>query len=163
MQKSNVLTLFDYHYWANRQILRAAAQLSDEQFSAQTGITVRNLQDTLVHQLDVEWSWRLRLQGESPEVWQQQEFGAADFPTVASLVERWQTDEQEMRDYLESLSEADLEAEAAPDRYALWYYLMHILQHSAQSRADAATLLTQLGHSPGHLDFLDFADTLDAS
>lgn len=163
MQKSDVLTLFDYNYWANRRILSAAAQLSDEQFSAPMELTVRNLQDTLVHQLDVEWSWRLRLQGEPPEVWQQQELVAADFPTVASLVERWETDERDMRAYLESLSDADLEAEAAPDRYALWYYLMHILQHSAQSRADAATLLTQLGHSPGHLDFLDFADTLGDS
>lgn len=161
MQKSDVLTLFDYSYWANRQILRAAAQLSDEQFSAPTEVTVRNLQDTLVHQFDVEWSWRLRLQGEPPEVWQQQEFVAADFPTVASLAERWETDEREMRAYLESLSNADLEAEAAPGRYALWYYLMHILQHSAQSRADAASLLTQLGHSPGNLDFLDFADSVD--
>jgi uncharacterized damage-inducible protein DinB len=161
MRKPDVLTLFDYHYWANRQILRAAAQLRDEQFSAPLEVTVRNLQDTLVHQLDVEWSWRLRLQGEPPEVWQQQELEAADFPTVASLAERWKVDEREMRAYLESLSDADLEAEAAPDRYPLWYYLMHIYQHSAQSRADAATILTNLGHSPGHIDFLDFADTLD--
>lgn len=163
MQKSDILMLFDYNYWANRRILDAAAQLSDEQFSAPTEVTVRNLRDTLVHQLDVEWSWRLRLQGEPPEIWQQQEIEAVDFPTVTSLVERWQTDEQEMRDYLMSLSDVDLETEAAPGRYRLWYYLMHILQHSAQSRADAATLLTQLGHSPGHLDFLDFADTVGAS
>jgi len=76
------------------------------------------------------------------------------------LAERWAGEEAEQRAWIGSLTEADL---AAPPTMAarsgtrpLWQYLMHILTHSAQQQADAATLLTLAGRSPGEIDFLNF-------
>lgn len=119
--------------------------------------------ETLVHALDVEWSWRERLRGLPSETWEA-ELPLDAYPTVAALSERWGRDESEMRAWIDGLSDEELET--APPHVKgeigapLWFFVMHILTHGTIQRADAAVLLTQAGHSPGDLDFLDFADSL---
>ena len=56
MNKADLVQLFDYSYWATRQILRTAEELSPEEFVAPSDVTYRNLRGTLVHALDVERS-----------------------------------------------------------------------------------------------------------
>jgi hypothetical protein len=54
MHVDDVVTLFDCSYWANRQILLAAAELPVERPTEQAKtLTWRNLSDTLVFALDV--------------------------------------------------------------------------------------------------------------
>lgn len=67
MRKPEILTLLDYSYWANRQLLAAAGTVPLEEFTAPSMVTYRILRRTLTHTLDVERSWRLRLRGEPPE------------------------------------------------------------------------------------------------
>lgn len=152
--------LFDYLYWANGRILDAAGTLSDEEFLTITSETIRDLRITLVHQLDVEWSWRLKLQGRLAE--DTADLQPQDFPDLQSVRTRWQQDETEMRDWLSILTDEDMATvpETGDDRdvFPLWHFLVHVQMHSAQSRADAATILTSQNASPGEYDFLDFLD-----
>ncbi|MDP9223549.1 MAG: DinB family protein [Actinomycetota bacterium] len=162
MRKQDILTLFGFTYWANRQLLSATREVSVEQFTAPSTITYRDLRGTLVHTLDVEWSWRIRLRGEQPELWETS-LVDDDYPTVAALAERWSADESAMREWLESLTDSELTAIAdigTADRFPLWYYLIHIVTHSEQQRRDAAILLANNGQSPPDLEFLYYADTL---
>ena len=71
-----------------------------------------------------------------------------------------------MRPYLEGLSEADLNAAVtvrAPNggEYQLirWHMLTHAAMHGMQHRSEAALILTQLGQSPGGLDFIAYLYT----
>src|SRR5688500_9657387 len=71
MRQSDLATLFDFMYWANRRILQTAARLTNAQFTLPSVIVGRDLRATLVHTLDTECSWRLRLQGrpeDSPNI-----------------------------------------------------------------------------------------------
>lgn len=164
MHQSDIVILIDYMYWVNRKLVDAADHLSSEQFTAPSTATTRDLRATLVHELDVEWSWRLNLQSNLNE--DGAELDAADFPDVASLRERWQRAEAEMRAWLGTLSDEHLAAETTStftrDRRPLWQYLMHILTHAAQQQADAATLLTAAGHSPGEIGFIAYLHARDA-
>lgn len=163
MQRSDILTLFDFMYWTNGRLLDAADHLTTEQFTAPSTATTRDLRATLVHELDVEWSWRLNLQGRIDE--DEAELDPGDFPDIASLRERWKQDEREMRTWLDSLTDAQLAAVVISpftrNRRPLWHYLVHILTHAAQQQADAATLLTAAGHSPGEIGFLEFLASRD--
>ena len=38
----------------------------------------------------------------------------------------------------------------------LWHILWHIINHGTQHRSEAAIMLTDMGHSPGDLDFVIF-------
>jgi uncharacterized damage-inducible protein DinB len=162
MLKRDIIVLFDYNYWANRQILAAARELPDERFTAPSDITWRNLRGTLVHMLDVERSWRDRIRGESRARWDNP-LPEEDFPTVGALAERWERDEAAMRDWLDGLDDYAIAAIVdlgGNDRFPLWHFLLHIITHSAQRRRDAAILLTNAGQTPAEIDFLYYADCL---
>jgi uncharacterized damage-inducible protein DinB len=159
MNKASVLTLFNHGYWATHRLLSAADTAGPELWTAPPAATIRGLRDTLVHELDVEWSWRLRLQGEPKDHWEQ-ELSPDDYPSATVLAERWHQDETEMRDWLEGLTDADLEAVddfGGDGVLPLWLFLMHLVIHGVQQRADVATILTAAGHSPGELELLEYA------
>ena len=161
MGASEIRALFEWMYWVNHRLLDAAAELSDKQFAEPNGLTTRDLRSTLVHELDVEWSWRLNLQGApEEEIGEDAELRADDYPTVAALREHWARDEAVMLSWIWSFSDEDLERPVASgfsrDRRPLWQYLLHIVTHAAQQQADAATLLTLAGRSPGEIGFLEF-------
>src|SRR5712691_5848740 len=77
------------------RVLECAAKLTKAEFLAPSGVTTRNLRATLVHTLDVESSWRARLQGKPEEVWKK-ELAVTDYPRVATLIDHWRRDEREM-------------------------------------------------------------------
>src|ERR1700687_4466289 len=132
MRQSEVATLFDYSYWAHRRVLATAARLTDGQFTLRSVIVGRDLRATLVHALDTECSWRLRLQGRPEEEWRKT-LPASDYRNLAALVEQWARDEAEMRAWLETLAAAALagSADRGPGpQPPLWFFLIHIVTHS---------------------------------
>lgn len=167
MRRQDLLTLFGFNYWANRHLLAVAAALTSEEWMAPSDLTTRDLRATLVHALDVEWSWRARLQKRPKPEWApDKELRPADYPDVPTLAAHWARDEAEMLGWIGSLDDATLGApwsdEGEKKGFPLWYFLVHIITHSQQQRSDAALLLTRAGHSPGNIEFLDYADTITA-
>src|SRR5262245_20756844 len=112
MGRSDVITLYEFNYWANRHLLKIARELTPTQWIATSDVTQRDLRTTLVHTLDVEWSWRLRLQRRPKAEWGPDvELRPADYPDVATLAEHWARDERDMFEWIRSLDDA---AVAAP-------------------------------------------------
>ena len=161
MERTHLAALIDYMYWVNHRLLDAADALGPDGFATATGDTTRDLRATLVHELDVEWSWRLALENRPSEEWgEDAELRAEDFADVGALRTHWRDDEAEMRAWFASLSDADLAAEVKPGLSStarpLWQFVMHIIVHATQQQADAATLLTAAGSSPDDLGYLEF-------
>ncbi len=163
MQPSEIALIFDHLYWTRDRILDAAAS---------PGVTwpgtapkdLLDLRATLVHELDVEWSWRRRLTSADPTEFPPEdvELVAEDFPTVDSIRERWIGDEMEMRAWLGSLSAKALDGPCAAEHtgsHPLWWHLQHLYTHGLQQLSNAAWMLTADGHSPGDLDFLGFVES----
>ncbi len=166
MRRKDLETLFGFSYWMKDRVLEHAAKLTSAEFTAPSGVTTRDLRGTLVHTLDVEWSWRARLQGQPEAVWKR-DLSVSDYPNCAALIDHWRRDEREMRAWLATLDDAtlegihDLEPGSTPrERFPLWYYVLHIHAHTQQQLSDAAVLLTRMRQSPGNIDFLDYADHL---
>lgn len=158
MHITDLRVLYAYNCWMNDRILDTASRITPEQFTAPTNLTPRNLQDNLVHILDVEWSWRERVRGAPEEVWRT-ELTSADFPDVDALKARWEVESAVMRDYFGSLSDEDLQAPfLVGDNKSIprWQILLHAINHGTLARVEAAVLLTHYGQSPGDLDFLDY-------
>jgi uncharacterized damage-inducible protein DinB len=117
-----------------------------------------SLHGTLLHILSSEWVWRARFQEQiSPRAF----LAEQDFPTLAAIQARWQTEEQMMRTYLASLSDEQLNQpidyasiSGKPYTTVLWQILAHTVNHGTQHRAQCAVILTDLGASPGDIDMI---------
>lgn len=160
MQISEILTLYQYNYWANARVLDATAEVSHAEFTAPAKLSHGSLRGTLVHILSAEWIWRKRCQeGVSPSTLLAEE----EFPTLATLRTQWQIEEQAWRSFLASLDdEAPLETvrytttKGTPYENTLWHVLVHVVNHGTQFRSEAGVVLSEYGHSPGDLDFIAF-------
>ena len=159
MRKDELALLFEYLYWLRDRVLTAAAQLRPEEFTSGETVATRDLRATLVHELDVQWSWRERLRsGSFPEG---DDLDPTHYETVGAVADHWRRDEAEMRRWLDALTDDQLVA-APPGEESglpLWYYGMHLFTHGMQQFSEAAVMLTGSGHSPGDLGFLEFANT----
>jgi uncharacterized damage-inducible protein DinB len=151
--------LFDYNYWANGRILRAAEGLTNEQYAAVVlGLSHGSIRATLVHTLTAEQLWRQRcLEGVSPTTLLKE----ADCPTLEALRQLWAEEEAAMRAGLARLTDGTLDGRIAyrttggtPMEETLWHLLVHLVNHGTQHRAEAAVALTAFGHSPGDVDLI---------
>jgi uncharacterized damage-inducible protein DinB len=156
--------LFDYLYWLRDRIVRAASGLEDEAFRSSPVINGRDLRATLVHELDVELSWRARLRGEPPAAWGEEAgLDPDEFPALADLTARWSRDEVEMRRWVDGLAHPELATPITAnglEGYALSVYLLHVVEHGVTELTSAAAILTEIGRSPGELGVLNALDEL---
>jgi uncharacterized damage-inducible protein DinB len=161
MRATEIQMLYDYNYWATDRLVQTAARITDEQFTTPTRFPWGSLRGTLVHILAAERYWLNRWQGLTPRP----DPTGSDFPTLVALREQWPHDEAELRSYLATLTDEDLDR---PHTYVLrngaavsaplWARIVHVVTHGTLHRGEAAQMLTEFGHSPGDIDLADFLD-----
>ena len=166
MDRAALMDLIEHMYWVDHRLLDAAATLEPATYRAVRGDTPRDLRGTLLHCVDAQMVWRCALQGMTQEEFGDRHLRPADYPDVATLRTRWAQDEAEMRAWLATLTRADLDGSAtsfiAAQPQPLGRFLTHIVLHAAHQHADAATLLSAAGASPGEIEFLDWVLGPDA-
>jgi uncharacterized damage-inducible protein DinB len=157
MRVSDLERLFDYNYWANRQLFDVISQLPAEQFTQPVAGSYESIRNTLVHVLSAEWGWLDRCGG--PE--RGERLKADDYPTMESLLDAWNRVEGYMREFLSGLSDDDLTrdvqftlASGPTHSIPLGDLMQHAAVHAVHHRGQVALLLRMLGHVPGNFDVL---------
>ena len=140
--------------------MRAALQVTPEEFSAPNTSSYGSLRGTLTHCLSAEMTWRKRLQVEQPGF---VALARDEFSTVQALKDAWDAEESRMRVYLKGLKDADLNSRleyknSKGDVFhnVIWGILTHLVNHGTQHRSEAAAMLTDFNHSPGDIDMIVF-------
>jgi uncharacterized damage-inducible protein DinB len=140
--------LFDYNYWAHHRIWDCVMQVSDEQFTRDTGYSWRSIQGQVVHTMSAEWVWFSRIQGTSPTSMLRNE----DYPNRAAVRTKWDEIETVVRSFLQTLQDAELEQVIEYKNTSgqiftqkMYEILAHVANHSTDHRAQALAMLYQLG------------------
>ena len=148
--------LYDYSYWANGKIYDVLFQLTPDEFTQQVAGGYGSVRNTMVHMMSAEWGWLDRCGGahRGPAL------VAADYPTVASVTDRWRQVEINVRSFLATLKDEDLD-QLREFSFGGRTFTMRrgdLLQHAAvhciHHRGQLALLLRSLGHPPANFDAL---------
>ena len=158
MTKQDVATLYEYNRWANGRTLDAVEKLDPAAFLKNLGNSFASIHATLVHIAGAEWAWLRRWHGDSPST-----LPTGDFPTVASLRERFQSLDREREAFLAGVTEErlqqpfnykDLAGNAM--RLPLVQSMQHVVNHGTYHRGQVTTMLRQLGATPIGTDMSRF-------
>jgi len=152
--------LFAYDAWATRVLLDAAEALGDETWTQSIASSFSSLRATFAHIAGANVVWMQRWMGEKNAgvpSWYES-------PSVAVLREVFDGVDKQRREFLDGLTEPDLERELAynnikgePCRFVLGDTLFHVANHSTYHRGQIVTQLRQLGAHPPATDFVVFA------
>lgn len=151
--------LFAYNYWANHRLFAKTAALSTQQFIANNRFSHGGLRSTFAHLLYAEWVWRMRIMEHSP-LNSEKEPEAEDFSDLSVLMAAWEPEERKFTSYVNRLTDADLgqslKYQGGDGRHyelPLADVLFHVVNHGMQHRSELAQMLTELGQSPGDIDY----------
>jgi len=148
--------IYDYHFAENRRIWNDyVAPLSYEQFSQHVGYSHGSVRDQIVHLMSVDEVWFGELRGVAPS----EPFPPASSDDRETIRMRWDSVEQNMRDYLAELRDDVLfdkpikEPEEDQDLF-VWQVLLHVVNHGTDHRAQILRLLNDLGVKTTSQDYI---------
>lgn len=151
--------LFEYNRWANRRILDATSQLTEQEFAQDLGSSFPSIQETLAHILSAEWIWLTRWQGTSPR-------GMPDsweLSTHEALRAQWNEVEKDQSNFVSQLTEDSLvkviaykDTSGNSFSNPLWQMMRHVVNHSTYHRGQVTTMLRQLGAEAVATDLIRF-------
>jgi len=151
MNRQDLQTLLDYHYWARDRLLHAIQTLTPEQYDKDLGSSFKSVRDTVTHVYAAEWAWYQRWQGESPMAL----IPSDRFADLAALRSAWAEHERKMRAFVDGLGDQDVarvidykllsgDTGASP----IWQMVQHVVNHASYHRGQITTMLRQLGVKP---------------
>lgn len=158
MDKNTVTSLFHYHYWANRQLWRSVVALSDAQFAQAPADGAPSIQAQLACMVSNENLWVNYLWHGEVEFLE-----AEQLPTRASIRTEWDALEEEILDYLDEMTPAELSRRVDPPFLTsrtpvrVWEVLLHVVHHAIEQRAQVSLHLQRIGAAALPQDFLVFA------
>jgi uncharacterized damage-inducible protein DinB len=160
MNRADVKTLLDYHYWARDRVMEAVAELDAAAFTAPRGSSFSSIRDTLAHTYFAEWAWLSRWQGHSPTA-----FPALDqFADAASLTAAWAALERQLRSVIDPMTDDDLQRvvdyrlmSGTEASSPMWQMIQHVVNHASYHRGQVTTMLRQAGAKPAKsMDMIAF-------
>ncbi|MBI4609608.1 MAG: DinB family protein [Candidatus Rokubacteria bacterium] len=153
--KGMLAALYEYGVWANNRLLAKATHLGDDQLGQKLTKGANPILPTFAHLVGADLRWFARWRGETAPT-----LSVTDFPTLEAVRRRWEELYPVRRAYIASLDGAKLlepilwvrdEGSVTIPR---WQAMLQCANHGTQHRSEIAAMLTDLGHSPGNIDFV---------
>lgn len=155
LMQDDLVALFAYECWANRKVLDACRNLTDEQYGAEPVPGWTSVRSTINHiALATEFNLRAMSPDAENRVWAEADLVTVD--DAAQLLDQTHRHFEELRpkltpEWLNTL----LTIHAIGRSFTLphWAVLRHIVNHSTYHRGQIASKLKRFGVEPPNTDF----------
>jgi uncharacterized damage-inducible protein DinB len=148
----------DYTVWASQRILDAAAALSHHELTRDFGTGDKSVLGTLLHVWGGDYVWIERMHGRSLT---SRPYDA--HASLATLQTEWPRVWQQWSTYVGGLTAEKAEADVAyltfkgeAYRTPAWQIVLHIVNHGAHHRGQAAGFIRSMGKTPPVLDLIHY-------
>ncbi|MFL6550380.1 MAG: DinB family protein [Povalibacter sp.] len=157
--KLHFVMMAEYNAWANARLYEMARRLPDEQYRQDVGVYFKSLHGTLNHIMAADLIWMRRLTGTGDHP---RKLNSIVFDDLRSLSAERQREDQRMIDFIETLSDAQMEEQleysmlnGKSGKQRRREVLAHVFNHQTHHRGQAHAVLTLLGIAePDPLDLL---------
>jgi uncharacterized damage-inducible protein DinB len=161
-QINSIYKLFEYHVWANAQLIELCNGLTDEQLAIEVEGCRGRIQPTLVHLISSEGFLIQLLKGTPP--WPDD----LDWETLSmtELLEKAHLSGQQltaMAGQADLETRREIEVEGKQTHYFDWTVLLQVLHHGIEHRTQIKILLTQLGVQHPDLAAWDYLSSLSSA
>lgn len=150
MNLESMRKLYDYDRWANQKVWDCVEKLSEAQFKQKHDYSAGSVYNQVYHLMTSEL-WALKIFGVDTDA----EFKTLkqdDFPTRAAIHAQWDGYVRRVQDHLNALTDPKIQAEIAMPlgsglvlKAPMWEFLMSMIDHSADHRAQILARIHQLG------------------
>jgi uncharacterized damage-inducible protein DinB len=158
IEKSALLTHYDYTLWASSYLLDAAARLTEEELSRDLKVSHSSFLKTLQHVYYADRIWLCRITGR-----EQQFMDPEPGPSIDDLKAAWPEVIAGFRGFIDGASPEMLASDLRfkrlnGDEHAIAHckVLLHVVNHATLHRGQLMGMLRQLGHAPPATDILFF-------
>lgn len=159
MNLQDIENLYQYDNWATNRIIDMVTPLDQEQFAKNLNSSHGGVRGTLTHIYAADWIWFERWKGNSPTSLIQE----SDFPTLASLKEKWEGHFGEIERFVKSLNDKKLlerwsykDIKGNPHAEPLGHQMQHKVNHSSYHRGQIVTMVRQLGLKAQSTDLINY-------
>jgi uncharacterized damage-inducible protein DinB len=145
MNSNEIITLFDYNFWAFDRVWECICQISDEQFLEEIDYSTGSIRNLVVHIMSANRNWMSRLQGTamSPRLLFE------EFDSRQKTKAKWDELQKEFLDHLNSLDQKQLDetvewellSQGLKSINSRWEILLHLANHGTDHRAQILAIL----------------------
>ena len=143
-------TYIEYHYATTRRVWDSIAQISEEQFLAEEVYSRGSIRNLMVHLANSDRRWLGGLKNQ-PDV---DNVKFEDYPTRDMARALFEQVAQDVTEYVDTLTNAELEENPNGMPGPRWQALLHMVNHGTDHRATVLERLHALGAPTFDQDFI---------
>lgn len=162
MNKDYFISLYEYTFWADRQVFSCACALTDAQLKTDLRYSVGSVQTQLFHTMAVEYWWFVFLAERRIEM-----LTEADYPDLQSIRHKWDDVKSYILAYLGQVTPTELAREVKPPFWSdtdapvkVWQALLQVANHSTNHRAQTLAGLHKWGVPTVSQDYLSYLEAM---
>lgn len=147
-----IKTFTKYHLDMTRRLWESIDQITEEQFLADDAYSRGSIRNLMVHLAATDSNWLAGLKN-IPEDEDPPAKTSEDYSNRAIAREFWDNTAKNIADYMETLTEVELNENPIDIPHSRWQVLLHMINHGTDHRSTILQRLHELGAPTFEQDF----------